>query len=56
MSEIERDEKREKYSVKQIRRAFAKHASRDDWGVEAHYETTLISALRGEFDKKKAQP
>jgi hypothetical protein len=46
------DEKREVYSVKQIRKAFAKHAGTDDWGVKAFYENSLISSLRGEFDKK----
>jgi len=39
----------ENYTVAQIREAFAEYASRDDWGVPAMYEDTLISALRGEY-------
>lgn len=53
--EDKKAEKREVYSVADIRKAFAKHASRDDWGVPAMYEGVLISALRGEFDKKASR-
>lgn len=43
-------EKHETYSVSQIRKAFAKYATRDDWGVKFFYEISLIAALRGEYD------
>lgn len=42
-------EVREMYSVTEIREAFAKHATEDDWGIKSFYESTLISALRGEY-------
>lgn len=42
----------EAYSVKEIREAFAKYASEDDWGIESFYENSLIAALRGEYDKE----
>lgn len=45
------DEQTETYSVGQIREAYELHASPDDWGVRAFYESTLISALRGEYDR-----
>lgn len=41
----------EAYTVAQIREAFAKHASPDDWGVPAFYVETMIAALRGEYDR-----
>jgi hypothetical protein len=44
------DETAETYSVAQIREAFAKHSSPDDWGVLSFYEGGLLSALRGEYD------
>lgn len=44
------DEQHETYSVAQIREAFAKHASPDDWGIPDFYEDGLIRALRGEYD------
>lgn len=40
----------ETYTIEQIREAFRKHASEDDWGIKAMYESILISALRGEYD------
>lgn len=48
----DKSERIEAYSVEEIREAFAKHASEDDWGVPKFYEGTLIAALRGEFDKE----
>ena len=42
--------KRERYTVEDIREAFDKHASPDDWGVPAMYIEGLISALRGEYN------
>lgn len=42
----------EVYTVEQIRQAYAKHASNDDWGVPSFYDTGLIAALRGEYDKE----
>lgn len=45
----------ESYTVEQIREAFARWASDDSWGVKAHYVNTLLSALRGEFDRDKAE-
>lgn len=47
----EDEEAHETYSVRQVREAFSKHASPDDWGVPAFYETGLIAALRGEYDQ-----
>ena len=46
-----KDETEETYTVAEIREAFAKHAGRDDCGVPAFYESGLIAALRGEYDK-----
>lgn len=40
----------ETYTIEQIREAFRKHSHRDDWDVPSMYETTLIAALRGEYD------
>lgn len=46
-----KDENVENYTVAQIREAFAKHASKDDWGVPSFYDESLIAALRGEYDE-----
>lgn len=43
-------ESAETYSVTDIRRAFADHASNDDWGVPSFYEGSLLAALRGELE------
>jgi hypothetical protein len=48
------DEASEVYSVTEIRAAFANHASKDDWGVPAFYDSGLIAALRGEYDDPAA--
>ena len=45
-----KDERVENYTVAQIREAFAQYATPDSWGVSCHYENTLVSALRGEYD------
>jgi hypothetical protein len=37
------------YTVEEIRRAFAEHATPDGWGVPHFYENGLIAALRGEY-------
>lgn len=44
------NESNEKYSVEQIRQAFAKHASLDSWSVPSFYENILIDSLRGKYD------
>lgn len=44
-------EESETYTVAQIREAYAKHANRDDWGVQAFYEGGLLNALRGVYDE-----
>lgn len=46
-------EAEERYSVGEIREAFAKHSHPDDWGVPSFYETGLIAALRGQYDDKE---
>lgn len=46
----------ETYSVHQIREAFTKHASNDDWAVPSFYEDGLIAALRGEYDDPSTRP
>lgn len=51
---LAKDENVENYSVAQIRGAFAKHASEDDWGVPNFYEGGLIDALRGVYDEEGA--
>lgn len=48
------DENEEKYTVAEIRAAFAKHARPDDWGVPCFYEEGVIRALRGEYDEEVA--
>lgn len=45
----EKAEEREAYTVAQIREAYAKHASRDDWDIPSFYESSLINALRGAY-------
>ena len=40
----------ESFTIEQIQAAFANNARPDDWGVKAFYETTLIAALRGQYD------
>lgn len=47
---METAESDETYSIKQIREAFAKHASTDGWGVRNFAEDGLIAALRGRYD------
>jgi hypothetical protein len=47
------NEQDETYSVAQIRAAFHRHASPDDWGIPDFYEDGLIAALRGEYDEEK---
>lgn len=49
---MSKPEAEETYSVEQIRAAYAKHASDDDWGVPSFYDDSLIAALRGEYDKE----
>lgn len=46
------NEESETYTVAQIREAYAKHASYDDWGIRAFYEGGLINSLRGAYDKE----
>ena len=50
LAEREATLRAELFSVEQIRDAFAKHASPDDWGVPSFYEKGLLAALRGEYD------
>lgn len=45
----------ETYTVAQIREAFNRHASNDDWGVPSFYESTLVRALRGEYDAEHSR-
>lgn len=49
--DVEVDDQTETYTVAQIREAFAKHATPDDWSVPSFYEDGLVSALRGTYDK-----
>ena len=44
----------EYYSISQIRAAFAKHATADDWNVPSFYESGLIKALRGHYDEDES--
>ncbi len=44
-------EQGETYTVFDIKVAFGKYASPDDWGVPAFYLGGLLAALRGEYDK-----
>lgn len=45
----------ESYTVAQIREAFRKHATPDDWGIKSFYEDGLIASLRGEYDNNEKE-
>ena len=51
----DRDEQSERYSVAELREAYALFASLDDWGVPSFYENGLIAALRGEYDDEDTE-
>lgn len=52
VGEVVSEPEPETYTVEQIEEAFAKHATEDDWGIKSFYEDSLISALRGEYNKE----